>query len=428
MRNLLIVFYHAPPLNVSGLQRILHFLRHLPRCGWQGHLLGVDPETAESFLPRDPALLERIPEGARVFHAPRRGLLDAIVRRMPSGTEVPDLQAGWYGPAVRAGRRALDEVKADVLLASGSPWTSLLVGRKLAREAGLPFVADFRDPWVGNPYAERGRVRRALDALLEGVVVRAADRVVANTEPLRLDFRCRYPAVDPEKFACVPNGFDSADLVTERRGPAGDGLTIRHMGSLYAKRDPRPFLRALAAAVAAGEVPADRTLVEFVGENHRPAFARADVLAAMGLAGIVRFLPPVGHREALAAQAAADAVLVLQPDTALQVPAKLFEAIGLEREVLLLAPPGATAALVREERLGLVADPGDEAAIRAALGDLWRRRRERSAVPRDRRAARSKYDAKARAKALAEVIDAAVAARAPAKETLAPTPAEATSS
>src|SRR5205823_794877 len=124
-------------------------------------------------------------------------------------------------------------------------------------------------------------------------------------------------------------------------------------------RDPRPFLRALAAAIAAGELPAERTRVEFVGENDRPECARPEVLEAMGLGEVVRFSPPVGHRQALAALAASDAVLVLQPDTALQVPAKLFEAIGLEKEVLCLAPPGATAAIVREERVGLVADPRD---------------------------------------------------------------------
>jgi hypothetical protein len=201
VREVLIVFYHLPPLNVSGFQRIAHFLGHLPRAGWRAHLLGVDEATAEAFLPRDPGLTARIPEGTRVTHAPRRGLFDAMVRRLPGGWETPDLQAGWYGPAVRAGRRAIAETPCDAVLASGSPWTSLLVGRRIARAADLPFVADFRDPWVGNPYAEAGLLRRACDALLERAVVRAAERVIANTEALRLDFRRRYPGLDPEKFA-----------------------------------------------------------------------------------------------------------------------------------------------------------------------------------------------------------------------------------
>jgi glycosyltransferase involved in cell wall biosynthesis len=244
--------------------------------------------------------------------------------------------------------------------------------------------------------------------------VRAAERVIANTEALRLDFRRRYPGLDPEKFACVPNGFDAAELPAaaeqRRKRPAG-GLVIRHVGSLYAKRDPRPFLRALAAAIAAGEIDRARTVVEFVGENHRPECARRDVLEAMGLAGVVRFLPPVGHREALAALAGSDVVLVLQPDTALQVPAKLYEAIGLGKEVLCLAPEGATATLVRDERLGEVVDPADEGGIRAALGDLARRRAERRAAREAPRGARAKFDARARAKALAEVLDQAVAMR-----------------
>jgi glycosyltransferase involved in cell wall biosynthesis len=405
VRNVLIVFYHFAPLHVSGLQRIIHFLRHLPRAGWRPHVLGVDAATAEEFLPRDPALLARVPEGVRVFRAPRRGVVDAVVRRLPSGTEWPDMQAGWYRPAVRAGRKAAAEVGAEAVLASGSPWTALLAGRAIARQAGLPLVADFRDPWVGNPYAAGGPVRRALDAVAERAVVRAAARVVANTEALRLDFRRRYPAIEGERFACVPNGFDAADLPAAP-APLPGPLVIRHMGGLYARRDPGPFLRALARAFARGDIPTGGVAVEMIGENRTP-YADPEVLRGLGLDGAVRFLPPVAHAEALALAASADALLVVQPETALQVPAKLYEAIGLAKPVICLTSGGATAALVREESLGAVVDPGDEAAIADAVVELWRRKQAgalRPAAP----AGRSKYDARTRAKALAAVLDEAV--------------------
>ena len=65
---------------------------------------------------------------------------------------------------------------------------------------------------------------------------------------------------------------------------------------------------------------------------------------------------------------------MIQPDTRLQVPVKLYEYVGLRRPILALAEDGAVARLVRDGGFGLVVSPTDVDGIAAALTDLYRRR------------------------------------------------------
>ena len=67
-------------------------------------------------------------------------------------------------------------------------------------------------------------------------------------------------------------------------------------------------------------------------------------------------------------------LVVIQPDTTLQVPAKLYEYIGLRRPILALAEDGAVARVVRDGGFGLVAPPTNVGSIAEALTDLYRRR------------------------------------------------------
>ncbi len=69
---------------------------------------------------------------------------------------------------------------------------------------------------------------------------------------------------------------------------------------------------------------------------------------------------------------AADALVLVQPGTHLQVPGKLYEMLMFRKPILALADDGATADVIRDYRLGLVADPRDTDAIADGLRVLLR--------------------------------------------------------
>jgi glycosyltransferase involved in cell wall biosynthesis len=157
-----------------------------------------------------------------------------------------------------------------------------------------------------------------------------------------------------------------------RTAPAGT-LVLCHTGNLYQARDPRPLLRALAGVLQGGRVPPDAFCLQLVG-GAGGEFDTTGEVARLGLAEAVQFVPPVSHGESLGFLRAADILLVVQPDTAVQVPVKLYEYLWARKPILALASPGAVADLIHEGNVGRVVAADDEAAIAAALVAFYEHR------------------------------------------------------
>ena len=127
------------------------------------------------------------------------------------------------------------------------------------------------------------------------------------------------------KFHVAANGFD-ADLLepyTYRAPVSTSPLVLTHAGNLDGARNPLPLLEGLAACLRNGHVPADGIRLGLVGKI-ASTFDIAAAIERLGLTGIVTVTPPVSHETSLQLLAASHVLVVIQPDTALQVPAKLY--------------------------------------------------------------------------------------------------------
>jgi glycosyltransferase involved in cell wall biosynthesis len=406
MRRALLVAFHFPPAAAIGARRAARFATHLPAHGYEVVVLAADPAT-DLGCPVDPGLAASAPR-VPVYHAPARDLVRALRARVRKEAtrspqprarslrrtwtqamkdavsdllRTPDPSAGWIRPARAAARRAIAERPPDVVIASGPPWTALVVGALAAADAGVPFVADLRDPWVGNPYSRPATwVGRALAPVVERWCLRRAALVVANTGPLGTHILVRYPELDG-RVIVVQNGPDgevaTTGASTRTSGYDGVGgeepLKVVHTGTLYGQRDPRVIFAAVRLLLERGQVRPGDLAIELVGPLDVPGIDPATVRAETR--GIVDFVPPVSHAEAQRIARAADVLLLFQPGAPLQLPAKVFEYLGAGREVLTIADAGATADFARDVGLGPVAAPGAPEEIAAALLDLARRKR-----------------------------------------------------
>lgn len=369
-RRVLILTYHFPPSAASGSFRLLGFARHLPRYGWGGVVVAPPGLPWE---PDDPALMERLPPGTEVVHVPY--MTSRVARRLAP-------VAGWLPRAARACGALIRARRPDALLTSGPPQQVHWLGLWLKRRYGLPWVADFRDPW----YPE-GRFGRGGDlaswrvGVQEAAVVRAADAVVANAPGACRTLCQAYPAHRP-KFLTLPNGYDRETFaaLAAARPPRPDGAPVRvvHAGAVYVGRDPRPFLDAVRSAAAAG-LGLD---VRFFGPPPETGLDLAAEVEARGLGGRVTVGGHVPYERALREMAGADVLLLMDsPGRTVGVPAKLYEYIGAGRPVLALGERGGDLERVLSEG-GVphrIAPPGDPAAITRALEGLAREAASRPA-------------------------------------------------
>ncbi|MBI1290778.1 glycosyltransferase [bacterium] len=401
MKKLLLIAYDFPPSSL-GIWRTLKFCRYMGEFGWHPSILTVRPVRSPrhdmgpmSELPsgievrrthsldtnrlawmasqalarvrgRSPA--SAAPRGkaaARSTFGPGRAVMDVL----RSWLLIPDDRAGWYPFALAEGRRWLRQERFDAIYSTCYPHTAHVVGERLARESGLPFLADFRDIWIGSYvfYHPATAWHDRLQRNLERRVVSRAARVVTATDPITTDFRERYPDLPPERFATITNGFDTGDFTSLPVKPDTDHFTITFTGTLFGSASPRSYFEAIARVLTETPRWRDALRLRFAGSMIEPFRA---MIGEFGLDAITRVDAYLPHDEALTLMAEADALLLIVPPTPgshIMLTQKVFEYVAARRPVLGLVPDGAARDFLREIGEGTVVDPDDVAGIAAAI-------------------------------------------------------------
>lgn len=416
MRRVLIISYYWPPSGGSGVQRWVKFAKYLPELGWEpvvytpsnpeapardeslaAEVAGVEVLRTRIFEPYGlyAKLFRREKEAApkvNTVDAGRRSLAGRIAMWLRGNLFIPDPKCLWVGPSVRFLQDYLREHPVDVLVSTGPPHTMHLIARALARKTGLPWVADFRDPWTKVFYFKHlsltaGSRRR--HEKLEKQVLDDASRVVAVSPMVQDEFR----AMTHTPVELITNGYDEADYA----GPNGcdalrgavtpdptDGLfTLTHTGLFARDGIPTVLWEVLAEKCSADADFRRKLRIVLVGKTDR------EVLESLATAGLQDFVTDLGyqpHSVAVARQLAASVLLLplrKEPEYKAVLPGKLFEYLGSGRPILGIgAPDGAMARILRDLTDSVPetdADPGyavcdweDKAAMAAYIGKAWK--------------------------------------------------------
>ncbi len=411
--RVLVVAYNFPPIGGVGVQRTLKFATYLPRWGWEPVVLtAMDPGVAERdpdaelALPADlqverafspePVKLRRalgqLARRAQSLHtggegaesggsAPPAGA-GGIAKARPAARSAgreglgrlwaamerliffPDGEVGWVPFAVERGLAIAEKSGVDAIYSSSGPISSHLAAGLIASQTGLPWIADFRDPWIGNAFAAPlPGLHRALQARIERRIVARADRLVFATAGLGEAYAARYPWA-ADRIAVIYNGYDRGDFPDQPApGPrAADGrFRLTYGGSIYGDRELPMFLDGLELLLERRRELREALEVEFVGwlNLHNRALA-GEYSTPDRLGSIVKFTGFVPHKEALAHLLASDALLQLiadGPNRSAVVGGKLAEYVGLDRQILAVVPEGDARAVLRELDWGILADP-----------------------------------------------------------------------
>ncbi len=395
-----------PPAGGAGVQRPLKLSAHLQQLGVEVHVLAPDDP---KWLHVDPTLLS--PPGVSVHRArnlgPRsrrpaeelRGLEGLERLRVQTelalrGLLVPDAAVLWNLTAVRAAVRLVRRLRIDIVLTTSPPGSVHVVGAAAKRITGVCWVADLRDSIAAHVH-RRHEIRG--EHALAGLISRQADAIVAASESIAAEMQGLHPR---GLVRAIQNGcdFDDFDGLAYHRG---ERFRIVHAGSFFGRRDPRPFLEALARSD-------EDVVARFVGDFRSTDREYAERL---GLGDRLELIPYLPHGDVLALQRDSEALLLLIPEADGRgtgvLSGKVFEYLAAERPIIAVVPPdGAAAALIREVGAGLVVAPDDIDGLAHAIGDLTTRWRDGSLDGIELRPeARDALSRNARARELASLLD-----------------------
>ena len=379
MKVLLVTLYF-PPAGGGGVQRTLKTATFLPALGIETHVLAPDDP---KWVHRDDEL---VPPTQAWVHRARyvgpRGRIPAQELYGTTGLErlgvqarlfgrrllVPDENVPWNLTAIPAAIRIARSEQIDVVLTTSPPSSVHFVGAAVKRATGARWVADLRDSLVAHQHrrADRALVRMKEhgEHSVASLVSRYADAIVAAADAIADEARAFEPR---GRVVTIANGSDFDDFAGMEHHPS-PRFRITHTGSFFGRRDPRPFITALADSGL-------DLVARFVGD-FRPA--DRDWAEGFGLGDRLELIPYVPRRQSLELQRDSEALLLLIPEADGRghgvLSGKVFEYLAAERPILAAVPPdGAAAELIRETNQGVVASPDDPAAIRAALEGLHAR-------------------------------------------------------
>ncbi|NOZ62663.1 MAG: glycosyltransferase family 4 protein [Calditrichaeota bacterium] len=404
MKKFLFVTYYYPPAGGPSVQRIIRIIQFMAENGWECQVLTVKHG---DYTTVDPGLEKRIPDSTRVervdFFEPYRwyrkftgkktdekiplavlsahekaSFKERLANAVRANLFIPDGRIGWYRPGVLAGvRLAWQAPDVRLILSSGPPHTVHLVARRIANITGLPFIADFRDPWVNIDYYHniwRNPLTVAIDKSLEGKVLRDAAAITVVGPGCRDQILENHPDIPIEKTHIIYNGFDPDVYPKEELTPPADKFVFTYVGNLPFNRYIPAFFQVLKELKREGKINPKKFSLRFFGKIDPKVRAEIE---KFDLGDMLQFHDFVPHEQAIRAVVASQLLLLIINDTYTKkgiVPGKMFEYLASKRFVFAIGPvDGDAAKIYQETKAGAFFEYDDVLGMKEFLENFYQK-------------------------------------------------------
>lgn len=377
LRPVLIITYYWPPSAGSGVQRWLKFAKYLPEYGWEPVIF--TPENPDFEL-RDPSLekdispqlevikfpiwepygvfrkLKGAPSGdpAKILEKKEKSFLDQLSIWLRANLLIPDPRVFWVKPSVAFLEEAIRKGDYQAIITTGPPHSMHLIGLQLHEKTGIPWLADFRDPWSTWEFLDTlpmlSWVRKRHQTLEKKVLTQA--NAITTISPT---FQKELGNLARREVKLLTNGFDADDFPkkSSEKGIIEKDIEIVYSGVIDAIRNPLPFLEAFKKAF---ENSSKTVRLRFVGKVsiNVEEYVKEDAW----LIDHVEFVGYVKHQQVFEYYQSADILLLILTTTKNaqgNIPGKLFEYMASGKTIIGLGDPeGDAATIINQIQAGKV--------------------------------------------------------------------------
>lgn len=383
-KKLLMVLYQFPPCSDVGAFRPIRFIKHLHEFGWHpvvlapsngmynAYDLGLEKEVLDYCTIYRAPLSPRFVFDARAVSAKRgwRRLLWRIWNRVA----LPDGAVSWVPAAVEMGAQIVKKEFISVILASGQPFSTFIIGKNIKKRTNTKLIVEYRDPWTLNPFYKGAKVRLFAEQQLEKKILPQADAAVFLTQAsfsLHLEVYSRF--LKSDKCHTITNSFEKIDK-DDQADLSPNEFILVHAGNLYGNRDPEVFLKGLSLAATRNPELKQKTRVLFFGIFDGGKFNR--LMRDLDLNNMIELHSRIPQNDLLPILRKAHVLLLINsygPRHHVFIPAKFFDYLKMGRPILCLTEDGALKSAMVETDAGIVADPQNPNQVESALQKLFER-------------------------------------------------------
>ena len=435
MKRVLIITYYWPPSGGGGVQRWVKFVKYLRQTNWEPIVFTPENPERPSL---DSSLLVDIPSDIQVIknniwepyqiykkftgrkksdkiqtaflseNKSTTGFLERVSIWIRGNLFIPDARKFWIKPSVKILLEFLKQNPVDVIVTTGPPHSAHMIGLSLKRSLGIPWLADFRDPWTNIDYYKDLKLGKRADKIhhnLERQILEKADEVVVISPGMAREFN----EIVPKEYKVIPNGYDAEDLKSKKSGSQAVGkFSLAHIGSLTKTRNPINLWKAIKKLVDENSEFATDLEIHNIGKLDINV---ANSLKLIGLEKYLRQTDYLPHDKVISEQQNATLLLLLindTPNAKLILTGKIFEYLVSGTPIICIAPlDGDAAHVINETSCGRAYSFTEIDKLKADIHDYYLKFKK-GIVESDCRDI-EKYERKKLTVKLAEVLDSLVA-------------------
>ncbi len=246
-----------PTCAVGQIER--HFFPSLPKS-FYSHIICADEKLS---MEGDNYITHIVPEKKSILK------LDLLFRKLRWTDLVysPDITYySWCGSAFKEASKLIETEKIDYVHTINNPVSAHIVGYRLRMKYGIPWIAQFYDPWHNNPFRVYKLKRfKQKDAERESYVAKYADLIIFPNQELSDSWVSLYGKSIIAKSCVIPFTTAIPTLEIGSSEKKSVVLTIAHIGTLSEERRPDVFFKAILHLLAKYPEDRDRLKVNIVG-------------------------------------------------------------------------------------------------------------------------------------------------------------------
>ncbi len=318
-------------------------------------------------IPPDPAMLRRRAEALPIWRIGQR--LPAGVLAMKSYNALIGI-AGALDWAHRSGDLGVAlhrRTPFNAVIVSTPPHATQWAGHRITARTGLPYIADYRDPWATGVHELDGYdspVSRVIGGYLERRV-QSTSHVVVHNNGNSLERAMAQPRLPRVPRVSIPNGYDG-EPTTARPDPTA--FRILFSGWIHPFMDPRVLLRAVEALRQEDPAGTSSLRLEFIGSpTDIEEMPMTELVQAYGLGDCTTFAARVSREEAMRAQEQAAVLVAFDCPHPLAVAMKFYDYLLMRGDLLLIAERDSALDRAAQQLGQRAVPPGDHAGLVAAL-------------------------------------------------------------
>lgn len=381
MNKILFITYFFPPLGMGGVQRQAKLCKYLYQLGWDISVLTSSPKW---FIAYDDSIYREIRNKVKIFRIPSYDHFHLNIDKITPAPDIglkfttlgssdifsiPDKEIGWYFNAVKYGRKIIKDKNFDFILVSVPPFSSALIARRLSKISGIPYLIDFRDPWIDEKlFPSFSHMHRKLNYFLERRTILGAFKILTINEKIKNSIENRYDKVNVE---IINQGYDPDDYEKNIKDTKRDKLSICYMGSLLKGRKPDSLIMALNYLLDENKELKGKIFLHFIGKNSQTAYLLAQ---KMKIEKSVICYNYIEHKKALEIAQNADLLwlYISQREGENISTGKLYEYIGTGNVIIASIPENTAAAeTLREFKRHYIIEPENYVSLSNLIKEMY---------------------------------------------------------